>query len=243
MSQHESLKDVIDNLPGMPQRSNENIRSRDRRFFATIGAILLALVVGTAALYYGRKTLFDAPIPMDLEARYTGIEQGYTDDGFPRLGSPDAPVVVEEFSSFACPHCRDFHDEQFADLMDEIANGQVQFVYIPIAHIGPGAETAAKAALCAGKQDRFWEMHDVLFHWQKKFLISPFSERRINKGAALMGLDAASFERCLDGAEVDAVIEQARSEFERRDLTGTPSIYVNGERIRDYRELENLEGS
>jgi protein-disulfide isomerase len=196
------------------------------------------IAVGAAAYLLLRP--LEGPGPDGVETHYAGLERGFTGQGFARLGSPDAPVVIEDFSSYACPHCRTFHEEQFEDLLDEIAAGEVQFVMIPIAHIGSGARGAAKGALCAGEQGRFWEMHDTLFYWQDKYLTSVFDERRIKLGAENLGLDVDAFEQCMASDRVDPVIDEARREFDRRGLTGTPTFFINGQRVQDYREIEEL---
>lgn len=200
-----------------------------------------ALVVGGAAYYMLRP--LEGPAPDGVETHYAGLERGFTGQGFARLGRPDAPILIEDFSSYACPHCRTFHEEQFENLLDEIAAGEIQFVMIPIAHIGSGARNAARGAVCAGEQGKFWEMHDTLFYWQDKYLTSVFDERRIRLGAENLGLDIQAFDDCMASNRPDAVIDEARREFDRRDLTGTPSLFINGQKVRDYREIEELDAS
>ncbi len=202
-------------------------------------AISLGIVFAAAAAYYLLRPL-DAPIPEGAGAQYAGLEQGVTAQGFPRLGSPDAPVLVEDFSSFACPHCREFHEGQFVALLDAIAAGEVQFVLVPVPHIGWGAREAAKAALCAGEQGQAWTMVDVLYDWQRRFLTSTFDARRVRKGAEALGLDMTAFDACRRGSAVQDVLDRARAEFDRRGLSGTPSFFINGQKVQDYRELETL---
>ena len=208
------------------------------RLWAILGAVF-ALIIAGGVLYYLFRPLA-APIPAGAGAEYAGLPDGYTDQGFPRLGKPDAPIVVEEFLSFACPHCREFHEQWFPDLLSQIASGQVEYVVIPVSSIGWGAGSAAKGALCAGEQGKFWEMHDVLFDWQKRFLTSTFNERRIRKGAKNMGLDTAVFDSCMSENHPKAVLDAAQSEFRERGLAGTPTLFVNGQQVFDYHELENL---
>lgn len=230
MSERKSADQLVDQMLDRPRNK--------RRFpvvFIVIG-ILIALVLGGILLYL--LVPLEAAVPDDAGAQYEELEQGYTDQGFPRLGRADAPILIEEFSSYACPHCRTFHEEQFIELLDEIAAGQVQFVLIPVTHIGPGAGNAARGALCAGEQERFWKMHDTLFYWQGRYLGSVFSERRVRMGAENLGLDMAVFEQCMDAEQ--PVLEAARAEFDQRGLTGTPSLFINGEKVRDYRELDDL---
>jgi protein-disulfide isomerase len=200
---------------------------------------VLGVIIVGGVLFY-RFMRLAAPIPADVGAEYAGLPRGYTDQGFPRLGNPDATIVVEEFLSFACPHCREFHEQWFPALLSQIASGQVQFVVVPVSSIGWGAGSAAKGALCAGEQGKFWEMHDVLFDWQKRFITSTFNERRIRKGAKNMGLDTVAFDACMSENHPKAALDAALSEFHLRGLPGTPTLFINGEQVRDYRELENL---
>lgn len=204
-----------------------------------IAISILGIILAAAAAYYLLRPL-DAPIPEGAGAQYAGLEQGVTAQGFPRLGSPDAPTLVEDFSSFACPHCREFHEGQFLTLLDAIAAGEVQFVFVPVPHIGWGAREAGKAALCAGEQGQVWTMVDVLYDWQRRFVTSTFDSRRVRKGAEALGLDMAAFDACMRGRAVQDVLDRARAEFERRGLTGTPSFFINGQKVQDYRDFDAL---
>jgi protein-disulfide isomerase len=58
-------------------------------------------------------------------------------------------------------------------------------------------------------------------------------------GAENLGLDTTAFEQCMDADQ--PVLEAARAEFDRRGLTGTPSLFIDGKKVRDYQELENLQ--
>jgi len=204
-----------------------------------IAGIVLLLVTVGGVLYFLFRPL-NGPVPEGAKTRYVNLPQGTTDQGFPRLGNVDAPILVEEFSSFACPHCQSFHEDHFPTLLDQIAAGQVQYVYIPISTIGSGSKEAAEASLCAAEQGQFWEMHDTLFYWMDKYSFSTFADRRIRSGAENLDLNLDQFEICQNEHHVSAVLDEAMSEFRRRDLSGTPTLFINGERVRDYAELDNL---
>jgi protein-disulfide isomerase len=200
-------------------------------------AVLIAVAGG---IYFYVFMPLDAQIPADAGADTAALPQSLTDQGFPRLGSPDAPVVVEEFTSFACPHCRDFHNERFRTLLPAIAEGRVQFVVIPVSNIGLGAKDAVKGAMCAAEQGRFWEMSDVLFDWQKRYVAQTFAERRIRKGAEAMGFDMTEFNLCLDKNHPQDMIDRALQEFKQRGVKGTPTFFIDGNEVKDYAELDAL---
>lgn len=211
-----------------------------RRIPSWLIALVIVMVLGLAATAYVFLKPLDGSVPGDAGMVYADLEQGTTSEGFPRLGSADAPVLVEEFSSYACSHCQDFHDSRMPALLDSIAAGQVQFVLIPVASVGSGADDAARAALCAGEQGRFWAMHDTLFSWQSKYLIRTFDSTRLKKGAENLGLDTAAFEECLDAARTQAQIELALQMFHERELSGTPGFFINGQQVVDYSEFDTL---
>ena len=217
----------------------DNAKNVALRFRLSLIIIVLSVAVLVGVIYW-RLIRLEAPIPDDAGAQVAGLPQGYTAQGFPRLGSPEAPVLVEEFSSYACPHCRIFSEEQFPDLLDEIAAGQVQFVVIPVPHIGPGAASAARAVFCAGEQGKLWEMHDTLYAWQKEFLARTFDEQRLLKGAEDLGLDSTAFKSCLHAERTDILVDAAQREFNRRGLRGTPTFFINGTQVQNYAEFDTL---
>lgn len=82
-------------------------------------------------------------------------------------GNPDAKVVIAEFSDFQCPFCKQWV-ERYLPLLRQRLGNEVALAYLqfPIEQIHPNAPYAALASLCAGKQGKFWPMHDLLFHRQ-----------------------------------------------------------------------------
>lgn len=85
-------------------------------------------------------------------------------------GSPQAKVVVAEFSDFQCPFCKRWGDENLgwlrAKLGDDVA---LAFLHMPLTEIHKNAGYASLAAVCADKQGKFWEMHDLLFARQSEW--------------------------------------------------------------------------
>jgi len=84
----------------------------------------------------------------------------------PVIGSKDAKVTIVEFSDFECPFC----SRAFGTVkqIKEAYPNDVKIVYknLPLTNIHPNAQKAAEAAICAGDQGKFWEMHDKMFESQ-----------------------------------------------------------------------------
>jgi protein-disulfide isomerase len=203
------------------QQERKKTSQRNRQYLI-IGVIATVAVV-LLALFALSNLPSEAPLPETLE-RYANVEQGVSDEGFPQLGNPDAPIEVKEYSSFSCTHCEEFHETSFPQLLERVEQGQIRFVYVPLATGSvPNAEGANRAALCAGEQGKFWEMHDVLFHWHNVFVNSAFQGNRLTTGAAALGLNMDAFNSCFDSSRITDQIGLAQAD----GVTGTPSFKVN----------------
>ena len=89
------------------------------------------------------------------------------------------------------------------------------------------ARPAAVAALAAGEQGKFWELHDLLFD-----NYNTLSEAKITELARQVGLDMERFTADRDGAKVKARVERDLREGARIGVRGTPSIFVDGRQLR-----------
>jgi protein-disulfide isomerase len=143
-------------------------------------------------------------------------------DGAALRGSRQAPVALVMFSEFQCPFCAHFADTTFRELdRDYISEGKVVFAFrhFPLSHHGH-AFPAAAAATCAGRQGKFWEMHDLLFANAKTLKDAPW-----RTFAADLGLNRAQFDSCLDTEGPDTV----RTDLalgEALEISGTPSFVI-----------------
>jgi len=124
---------------------------------------------------------------------------GYTVAGDPFRGDPGALMTVVEFSDYQCPVCRTHALEVQPALDHFVKSGQVQWVFknLPL-RMHPQAAVAAAAAVCAGEQAKFWEMHDLLFQEVDRWAVEP-PEPPLEALAAQLGLDGAAFAACLNG--------------------------------------------
>lgn len=139
-------------------------------------------------------------------------------------GPAAAPVVMVEFSDFQCPFC-----SQAAALIKQITDAypnDVRFIYknYPLP-FHKEAMPAAKAAVAAGKQGKFFEMHDKLFENQRGL-----GEEFYTKAAQEIGLDVEKFKKDMADPSVQAQIDQEMKEATQADVRGTPTIFINGKK-------------
>ncbi|MBX3061379.1 MAG: thioredoxin domain-containing protein [Anaerolineae bacterium] len=155
--------------------------------------------------------------------------QGTTTEGYYYLGNPDAPVLLEEFASFSCPHCESFLTEVVHHIQDKIEAGLVKFVYIPVTNFGPfDSTTMTRAVMCAGEQGKFWQMHDLMFEWLNRFGSSAGQWQNVRKAADLIDLDIQQLRTCYEDADFSAVFDAASEQVKLRGVLGVPAVYFNG---------------
>lgn len=157
-------------------------------------------------------------------------------------GSPTAPVEVEDWSDFQCPHCKAFAEGAARQLEQTlIPEGKVKLVFRHMAFLGPDSVTAAAASECAAEQGKFWEYHDRLFAEQRGRGSGAFSKPSLKRYGAELGLDTASFNACVDGDLAVARVQAETKDGERKGVRSTPTIFVNGQKIEGAPSWESLQ--
>jgi len=143
----------------------------------------------------------------------------------PSKGPANAPIVIVEFADFECPACG--ATQPVLDELYEHHQGQVRFLFkhYPLP-MHPNAEKAARAAVAAMRQGKFWELHAALFKNQ-----TALSVENVEKLAQGVGLDMAKFRQDRDSEATADFVAKNRKQGEALELTGTPSIYINGRRF------------
>lgn len=146
------------------------------------------------------------------------------------FGSEDAPIHVVEFSDYGCGYCRRFHAETFPTLMqDYVEAGKVRWKYVTYASgMFANGLTAAYAAECAGEQDLFTPMSQLLYERQPdwKSLGEPYAV--LEELAREVGVDAAEFKTCVAEERPRPRVRSGILSGARLGVRGTPSFLVNG---------------
>jgi protein-disulfide isomerase len=151
-------------------------------------------------------------------------------------GPEAAPITVIEFSDFECPSCATV-PPVMAELLDQYP-GQIRFVFkhSPL-RIHPNAPLAHEAALAAGLQGRFWEMHDLLFANQKRLSMADLTGY-----ATQLQLDVPAFTAALADHRLKPVVDQDLLEARAYGVTATPTFFINGQRYSGAATLATLKG-
>jgi len=146
-------------------------------------------------------------------------------EGSPTKGPDSAAVTIVEWADFECPACR-AAKPMIDEVMQKYPSGvRLVFKHFPLA-IHENAEKAARAAVAAQRQGKFWEMHQGLF--DKEPPLNPPVLERIAKN---VNLDLSVWKADLDSEAVADVVARDRKQGEEVELTGTPTIFINGRRF------------
>lgn len=194
--------------------------------FIVIGIIIIVLI---SLLFLGVKNTTDIKPPFELGTvhQLDNIQ-----------GNASSTVVLVEYSDFQCPACRSYYF-----LMKEIKvkfADRIAFVYrhFPLTSIHPNAELAARAAEAAGRQGKFWEMHDLLFEkqdeWSRVADIGPM----FDSYAVLLNISVEQFKKDWLSDEIKNFVRAQKNHSIRLGLQGTPSFFINGEQIENPSSAE-----
>jgi NhaA family Na+:H+ antiporter len=147
---------------------------------------------------------------------------------------PDAVTVVL-YGDYLCPYCRRLRS--VLKRLRATLGERLAYVYrhFPNERAHPGAELLARVSEAAGRQGRFWEMHDWLYDREP----SVSSDEAIAYAASL-GLDMQRFARDVDAEETRTRVEQEHVRARQNGVTGTPTIFVDGLRYDGAWDFHSL---
>ncbi len=141
-------------------------------------------------------------------------------------GSLSAPVQLVEYGDYECPFCADARPG--VDRLVDNFKAEVVFAWrhFPLVSQHPNAWPAAVAAEAAGRQGRFWDMHNHLLSHQHRLTAD-----ELRNHADALGLDMERFDADVHDAEVAAGVREDALSGLRSGVTGTPTFFVAGRRL------------
>ena len=195
-----------------------------KQFWAVIAVIVL-IFVGLFALSGGKSNTS----PQSKSSSKT-LSQHVT-------GKGTTGVKLVEYGDFQCPACEAYEpvvEQVRAQYGDKI---QFQFRNFPLTSLHQNAFAAARAAEAAAIQNKFWEMHDLLYNqgnWQQ-WTNASSPETFFNQYATQLGLNVDKFKQDYKSTAVNDLINADMAEGNRLGITGTPTFFVNGRKIDNIR--------
>jgi protein-disulfide isomerase len=200
---------------------------RRRLLLASLAAAVVVAAALIGALAFGSGGSKRPAVEPVGVARVTAMLNGIPQQG-PTLGSPDAPVTLVEFADPQCPYCARWAQSALPTIVSRyVRTGKVRIVFNGMAFVGADSDTALRTALAAGRQNRFWNVMELLYENQGTENTGWVTDSLLRAiGAAVPGLDA---KRMLDergSSAVDSLLAGAQSFAQQAGVNQTPSFAV-----------------
>ena len=144
-------------------------------------------------------------------------------------GAASAAVWLVEISDFQCPFCKQWHDETFAKIDQEyVKTGKIRMAYLnfPLTRIHKNAQVAAEAAMCAGVQGKFWELHSSLFQTQPRWAEAKAPLIVFDSLARAAGVELKAWDACMTSHATAKLIDADRDRSMKAGVESTPTFFV-----------------
>jgi protein-disulfide isomerase len=158
-------------------------------------------------------------------------------------GSPAARHILVEYSDFQCPACALYHPIVKQLMLDYGDRLRLVYRHFPLFEIHKNARAAAYAAEAAGRQGKFWEMHDMLFERQKEWESAGDPTDMFRGYARDLGLDANRLVADMGNSEVRNNVERGYQSGLRSGVNSTPTFFLDGKQIanpRGYTDFKDV---
>jgi Na+/H+ antiporter NhaA len=149
-------------------------------------------------------------------------------------GPEESPVTLVEYGDFECPYCGQA-EPAVRELLRDFGDVRYVWRHLPLTDVHPNAQLAAEAAEAAGKQGKFWEMHDLLMDHQ-----DALRPRDLMGYAASLGLDTDRFAADLRKHAGAAHVSEDLDSADLSNVSGTPTFFVNGKRHYGAYDIQTL---
>lgn len=202
-------------------------RRRKRTLWVSIAAVVVLVIAGLVGWsVYSSQRSDDFTAPTGSNEAGTGIVAG------------SGPVTMDIYEDFLCPACKQFEQVSGATIDQLISEGKVRVVYHPVAYLNrfstTGYSTRSSAASgCAAEGGRYREYARALFERQPPEGGAGLSDDELVDIAASTGIDRDGFSSCLREGTFKPWTEHVTEEASKANVTGTPTILVDGEQVAD----------
>ena len=187
-----------------------------------LGGIILFTVVlfALGVMFIGSKE----EVKSDLLSEFDKVT------GMNVKGNKDGKDVVIEFADFQCPACA-----VYAPILSQFVEenkGNVKFImkYFPLTSIHKNAMNSAYSAQASSKQNKFWEMHDMLYSRQTEWADIDNPQEMFIGYAKELGLDEKKFKNDYLSKEVRDIVREDLMLALKLGLDSTPTLFINGKK-------------
>lgn len=198
----------------------------NKRFWAIIGVIIL---------------IFVGIIIVNNNKSDSGSKSSSTNPTHHVEGKNKKNVTLLEYGDYQCPACGSYYPivkQVIAKYSDDI---QFQFRNLPLTQLHQHAFVGARAAEAAAMQNKFWEMHDMLYENQDVWSQSSDPASYFNKYAAELGMDTTQFKKDYASSKVNDLINADVAAFKKTGAAeATPTFFLDGKKIETTASVDSF---
>lgn len=155
------------------------------------------------------------------EAIQSNFDAIYKSEADYSIGPEDAPVTIVEFFDYRCSYCK--RSMEWTMALPDDHDGQVRVVFKELPILSPESEKAALAALAAGLQGKYAEMHRELMEMDNS---TGFDPEDIDAAAERAGVDVAQMREDMDSVRLKKVVADNKSLARKLGVDGTPAFFI-----------------
>lgn len=148
-------------------------------------------------------------------------------------GAVSGKVTLVQFGDFQCPACAAYEPIVRQVLADNKDTVTFSYRHFPLSQIHRNALLASKASEAAGRQGKFWEMHDKLYAKQEEWGEALDARQFILQYANILELDITKFNKDIEDPAIEAKILAEYKEGISLGVQGTPTFFINGKKVED----------
>ncbi|TDB74349.1 thioredoxin domain-containing protein [Micromonospora sp. KC723] len=202
-------------------------KRRKRTLWTSVGAVVVLVIAGLIgwSVWAGQRT-DEFTAPKGANDAGTGIVIG------------SGPVTIDLYEDYLCPACKQFQQLSGDTLNQLVTEGKARVVFHPVAYLNRFSTTeystrSSAASGCAADGGKFKEFTDALFERQPPEGSAGLSDQELIDIGAGVGLNRDNFGSCVSDGRYRAWTEHVTEEASRANVTGTPTVKVNGADVED----------
>jgi protein-disulfide isomerase len=156
-------------------------------------------------------------------------------------GQGKANVTLVEYGDYECPFCGQYYP--IVKQVEQEFDQQIHFQFrnFPLVSIHQNAFAGARAAEAAAMQNKFWEMHDLLYQTQTQWSQSSSPTTYFNQYAQQLGLNVTQFKTDYDSDKVNNLINADMAAGNKLSINGTPTFYLDGKQVQVGQSVQAFE--
>ncbi|MEK7635497.1 MAG: thioredoxin domain-containing protein [Patescibacteria group bacterium] len=215
------------------EAAQERERKKRLREYVAFGIIIAVIIAGFVFLgvKFGGNSGSEVP----------ALPVGAISDSDWVKGNKGANLTLIEYSDFQCPACASYYPI-VKQVMDNFSD-KVAFAYrhFPLSQ-HKNAELAAITVEAAGRQGKFWEMHDAIFNNQKEWSENSNVKELFIKYAGEIGLNVEQFKPDIESGELKDKVKRDLNSGISAGVNSTPTFFLNAKKISptSYEDFKNI---